>query len=102
LLIYEARNTFGEIHSYVLPVTSAETSAAGVRQRQDKLFYVSPFVEMAMRYHFRIRPPGERVQLRILETSAVAYCWLQPSMAAAACSTPRSCCARCLRCRWSR
>ena len=68
LLIYEVRNTFGEVHSYVLPVTAGEISAAGVRQQQDKLFYVSPFVEMAMRYHFRIRPPGERVQLRILET----------------------------------
>ena len=41
---------------------------AGLRQQQDKLFYVSPFIEMAMRYHFRVLPPGERVQLRILET----------------------------------
>ena len=39
-----------------------------MRQQQDKLFYVSPFIEMAMRDHFRVRPPGERVQLRILET----------------------------------
>jgi uncharacterized protein len=39
-----------------------------VRQQQDKLFYVSPFIEMAMRYHFRVRPPDMRVQLRILET----------------------------------
>jgi uncharacterized protein len=68
LLIYEVRNTFGEIHPYVLPVTSADISDAGVRQQQDKSFYVSPFIEMAMRYHFRVRPPGERVQLRILET----------------------------------
>ncbi|WP_275186808.1 DUF1365 domain-containing protein [Bradyrhizobium sp. CSA112] len=67
LLIYEVRNTFGAIHPYVLPVRPEEISAAGVRQQQDKLFYVSPFVEMAMRYHFRIVPPGERVQLRILE-----------------------------------
>ena len=62
------RNTFGDIHPYVLPVTSGEISDAGVRQQQDKLFYVSPFIEMAMRYHFRVLPPGERVQLRILET----------------------------------
>jgi len=68
LLIYEVRNTFGDIHPYVLPVLSGETSDAGVRQQQDKLFYVSPFIEMAMRYHFRVLPPGERVQLRILET----------------------------------
>ena len=62
LLIYEVRNTFGDIHPYVLPVTSGEISDAGVRQQQDKLFYVSPFIEMAMRYHFRVLPPGERVQ----------------------------------------
>jgi DUF1365 family protein len=68
LIIYEVRNTFGEIHSYVLPVRPGEVSAAGVRQAQDKQFCVSPFVEMAMRYHFRISPPGERVKLRILET----------------------------------
>ena len=45
-----------------------ETSAAGIRQQQDKLFYVSPFIEMAMRYHFRVSPPATRVKLRILET----------------------------------
>jgi hypothetical protein len=43
-------------------------SAAGVRQEQDKLFYVSPFVGMAMRYRFRVSPPGQQVKLRILET----------------------------------
>jgi uncharacterized protein len=68
LLIYEVRNTFGDIHPYVLPVTPGEISDAGVRQQQDKLFYVSPFIEMATRYHFRVRPPGARVQLRILES----------------------------------
>ena len=67
LIIYEVRNTFGEIHSYVLPVGPGEITAAGVRQEQDKLFYVSPFVEMATRYRFRISPPGEGVRLRILE-----------------------------------
>jgi uncharacterized protein len=68
LLVYEVRNTLGDIHPYVLPVTSSDITDAGVRQQQDKLFYVSPFIEMAMRYHFRVRPPGARVQLRILET----------------------------------
>jgi uncharacterized protein len=68
LIIYEVRNTFGDIHAYVLPVRDGDVSKAGVRQVQDKLFYVSPFVEMAMRYHFRISPPREEVRLRILET----------------------------------
>jgi DUF1365 family protein len=68
LMIYEVRNTFGGIHGYVLPVSPGEISDAGIRQQQEKLFYVSPFVEMAMRYHFRVSPPGDNVKLRILET----------------------------------
>src|SRR6201992_2666560 len=68
LLIYEVRNTFGGIHSYVLPVRRGDISPAGIRQTQDKRFYVSPFVEMAMRYHFRVVLPTDHVKLRILET----------------------------------
>jgi hypothetical protein len=68
LIIYEVRNTFGDIHSYVLPVTPDQISVAGIRQQQSKLFYVSPFIEMAMRYHFRVSEPEETVKVRILET----------------------------------
>jgi DUF1365 family protein len=68
LMIYEVRNTFGDIHAYVLPVKPGESSDAGIRQAQEKLFYVSPFIGMAMRYHFRVSPPGDSVKLRILET----------------------------------
>jgi DUF1365 family protein len=70
MIIYEVRNTFGAIHAYALPVRPGEQSCAGIRQQQAKLFYVSPFLEMAMRYHFRVSPPGEAVKLRILETDA--------------------------------
>jgi DUF1365 family protein len=70
LVIYEVRNTFGEIHPYVLPVQPDELSTAGVRQSQEKLFYVSPFIDMAMRYHFRVSPPKASVKLRILETDS--------------------------------
>jgi DUF1365 family protein len=68
LMIYEVRNTFGDIHAYVLPVKPGESSDGGVRQAQEKLFHVSPFIGMAMRYHFRVSPPGDSVKLRILET----------------------------------
>ena len=68
LLIYEVRNTFGDIHAYALAVKPDEISEAGIRQQHDKLFYVSPFIEMAMRYHFRVSPPAEDIKLRILET----------------------------------
>jgi uncharacterized protein len=68
LMIYEVRNTFGDIHAYVLAVKPGELSEAGLRQQQDKLFYVSPFIDMPMRYHFRVSPPAADVKLRILET----------------------------------
>jgi len=70
VMLYEVRNTFGDIHTYTLPVRDGEYSAAGLRQQQSKVFYVSPFIEMAMRYHFRIAPPADAVKLRILETDA--------------------------------
>jgi uncharacterized protein len=70
LIIYEVRNTFGDIHAYVLPVESSDVSPAGIRQQQDKRFYVSPFIEMAMRYHFRVVPPEDCIKLRILETDS--------------------------------
>jgi DUF1365 family protein len=70
LLIYEVRNTFGDVHAYVLPVERSDAGPAGIRQTQDKRFYVSPFIEMAVRYHFRILPPKDRVKLRILETDS--------------------------------
>src|SRR5260370_9444228 len=72
LLIHEVRNTFGELHAYVLPVNEGERSDAGVRQSQEKLFYVSPFMEMAMRYHFRVSPPGASIRCRILQTARTA------------------------------
>jgi DUF1365 family protein len=68
LLIYEVRNTFGQIHQYVLPVEGGDGVSAVYRQTQTKQFYVSPFIEMRMRYHFRISLPGEQLKVRILET----------------------------------
>ncbi|MBL8574009.1 MAG: DUF1365 domain-containing protein [Hyphomicrobiaceae bacterium] len=69
-LIYEVRNTFGEMHTYVAPLQPGDLGPEGIRQERAKLFYVSPFVDMDARYRFRILPPGEGVRLRILETDA--------------------------------
>jgi uncharacterized protein len=68
LMIYEVRNTYRQMHHYVLPVAAGERRADLVRQQQDKTFYVSPFIEAEMRYHFRVSPPSETVRIRILET----------------------------------
>ncbi|WP_209010702.1 DUF1365 domain-containing protein [Labrenzia sp. PHM005] len=67
-IVYEVRNTFGGLHTYVAPVTDGQLSDAGVRQDQKKEFYVSPFISMEQHYHFRMLPPGKDVRIRILET----------------------------------
>jgi hypothetical protein len=69
-LIYEVRNTFGERHTYVCPVQPEDRHGATIRQTRAKLFYVSPFLDMPMRYHFRLSAPGDTLQVRILETDA--------------------------------
>jgi uncharacterized protein len=90
LIIYEVRNTFGEIHAYALPLCPGDVSPVGIRQVQDKLFYVSPFITMAMRYHFRISPPQDTVKLRILETDregpllAATFCGRRRALTSAA------------------
>jgi uncharacterized protein len=61
-LIYQVHNTFGERHSYVFRV---EGLSAALHQRCQKLFYVSPFLDMDMRYDFRITGPDERIAVGI-------------------------------------
>ena len=66
-MIYEVRNTFGERHTYVCPVEQGELSVAGLRQSQQKHFHVSPFIAMKAQYNFRLTPPSETLNFRILE-----------------------------------
>ncbi len=61
-MIYEVHNTFGERHSYLIPV---ETPEKALRQRCRKQFFVSPFMDMEMSYTFRVHPPGEHVAIAI-------------------------------------
>ncbi len=76
-ILYEVNNTFGERHSYLIPAEDAPV----VKQACEKGFYVSPFMDMDLSYAFRVRPPGEQVQVlvdvddaegRILATGFVA------------------------------
>ncbi|MGL4634659.1 MAG: DUF1365 domain-containing protein [Beijerinckiaceae bacterium] len=69
-IIYEVRNTFGDMHTYVAPVKAGELSEAGIRQERQKLFHVSPFMDMDMHYKFRLRPPTDDLSIRILETDS--------------------------------
>jgi len=66
-VVYEVRNTFGQHHSYVMHLD--RLADGGVAPHEcDKLFYVSPFMDMALRYRFRLSPPeGGRFALTIIE-----------------------------------
>ena len=66
-VIYQVHNTFGERHSYVIPV---EEQKAAHHQRCQKLFYVSPFLDMDMRYDFRVTGPDERIAVGICASSS--------------------------------
>ncbi|MBM3488139.1 MAG: DUF1365 domain-containing protein [Alphaproteobacteria bacterium] len=62
-IVYEVNNTFGERHSYLIPV--AEPQATTIRQASPKRFYVSPFIETEGHYDFRIQAPGETVLVTV-------------------------------------
>ena len=64
-LIYEVNNTFGERHSYLIPVDAADALATVIDQGCDKQLYVSPFNAMAQRYRFRVMPPSEAVSVGV-------------------------------------
>jgi DUF1365 family protein len=61
-VLYEVRNTFGERHSYLLPVPEA---GPVLRQSCAKAFHVSPFLPVAGEYRFRLTQPGETMMLQI-------------------------------------
>ena len=67
-ILYEVNNTFGERHSYLLPVDPA--AGLPVRQTVPKAFHVSPFIGMQMEYAFRVSPPAERLAIAITGTGA--------------------------------
>lgn len=64
--LHEVRNTFGELHGYLLPVKQ-DNGARGCHIRQEiaKDFHVSPFIPMAASYVFRLNRPGKRLTLSI-------------------------------------
>lgn len=64
-MVYEVTSTFGERRAYVLPVAQDGAENGRFRQETDKRLYVSPFMDMEMRYVFKGRPPGEVMALSI-------------------------------------
>ena len=63
-ILYEVHNTFGERHCYLIPVAAGDQ--ATVRQDCDKGFHVSPFMDMRMKYQFRVKPPADTIRIGII------------------------------------
>jgi DUF1365 family protein len=61
-ILYQVNNTFGQRHSYLLPVADPTPP---IRQDCAKGFYVSPFMPMDMRYRFTVVPPGGTVAIGV-------------------------------------
>ena len=68
-ILYEVNNTFGQRHSYLIPVSDGGEEGI-VRQHCEKRFYVSPFIAMGMGYRFRIGLPDEGVAIHITGSDA--------------------------------
>jgi uncharacterized protein len=62
-VLWEVDNTFGQRHGYLIPAAAA--NGRELRQRCDKNFYVSPFMDMDLVYDFRVRLPGNTFSIII-------------------------------------
>ncbi|WP_044564749.1 DUF1365 domain-containing protein [Azospirillum sp. B4] len=64
-LVHEVNNTFGQRHSYVIPVSGAVPPDGVVRQACTKHLHVSPFLDLDMRYEFRVSRPADGLTVAI-------------------------------------
>jgi len=61
-VVYEVNNTFGDRHSYVLPVHG---TGSRIRQESSKRLHVSPFMDMDLGYQFDLTAPEDQFSLKI-------------------------------------
>jgi DUF1365 family protein len=61
-VMHEVRNTFGDKHTYVVPIGNA-----GLRHEFTKEMHVSPFTDMDSTYEFAVTLPEDRVSLGITQ-----------------------------------
>lgn len=66
-VLAEVKNTFGDQHGYLIPVDEPCRESGTVRGEADKMFHVSPFMDLAMRYHFRLDRPEGRMRTVITQ-----------------------------------
>ncbi len=67
-ILYEVHNTFGESHTYVMPVQVDSKTGKTDPHDADKSFYVSPFIGMRAKYHFSLNDPGAQIAVHIRQT----------------------------------
>ena len=60
-IVVQVRNTFGEMHLYLLETQMADEVDGRLRFRADKQFHVSPFFPRQGHYEFRLTEPGETI-----------------------------------------
>lgn len=65
-VLYEVKNTFGDQHGYLMPVSEAETGPTD--HEFDKIFHVSPLIAMNARYRIRTVLPDGKLALSIRES----------------------------------
>lgn len=73
--VTEVQNTFGELKPYLVPLEKCDSgfqSPAADRFRVvvPKHFYVSPFSELELCFDFRLRLPGERLEIGVNDVTA--------------------------------
>ena len=68
-VLYEVCNTFGEHHSYLMPVETSAGANEVLHHACTKSFHVSPFVGMDYAYEFRTRVPDKCYEIGIRERS---------------------------------
>ena len=56
-IFYEVKNTFGEQHTYIFK-TKDQTL---IKNKCNKKFYVSPFIDMECEYNFSVTKPGNSI-----------------------------------------
>ncbi len=100
LLIYEVRNTFGDIHAYVLPVKPGEMSLPACGSSRTSCSTSRPSSRWRCATIFACCRRKSGSSCGSWRPTATAPCWLQPSLAVGAPSAPGSCGVRSSPCRW--
>ncbi len=65
-VIYEVKNTFGDQITYIKTTNLKQEES--IQHNQSKKMYVSPFIEMDQTYSFSLKPPGEKLSIRISQS----------------------------------